>query len=653
MNMRQDTGFSHMDVNRRGFLCLTGTIYLSAGLPFPAAMAVADAGSVEFPQGVASSDPTQDAIMLWTRAVPLGTPPYASPAGADIALTLQLSTSPQFSELLLEERVIASREQDFTVHALVDGLEPERHYYYRFIAPEGGVSRIGRTITAPLPDSDHPVNLAFACCQNYEQGFYGAWARMVHEDEQKPLSQQIQFVLHLGDFIYERYRNGPSQGQTFVRTLPALPDGADDGERVWADSLADYRHLYKTYLADPHLQAARARWPFICTWDDHEFSNDSWQHFSTYAVQPRPELGRRRDAHRAWFEYMAPRVPARRDLRMYRKLRWGRHVDLLMTDLRSYRSKAPVPPALRKELGLPLDPVALIDILDAGRSYRGDSAPDMLPFGNGDIPNPARQREPGTMLGAEQKGWFKHELARSGATWKVWANSLPILPMRLDLATLPLLEMADSILSEDAWAGYPGEYRELMRWLQSEAIAGVVSLSGDHHMHGAATLVADPNDTDPVALAVDFNVSGISSSPHFRNVLYRASRDNAELRQLVTSELDGEPVETWNMSLQDGVLAAIAFDQSGFRELSRRLGPNSANPGLAYIDTNCNGYGLASFDHRHCQVELVTIEPPLQQSGSEGSAVSRRARFHLPRWDGDGSPQLDGPQFVGKPPFPY
>ena len=55
--------------------------------------------------------------------------------------------------------------------------------------------------------------------------------------------------------------------------MPPFPDGVDTEENRFAVSLADYRHLYKTYLGDPHLQAARANWPFICTWDDHEFAN--------------------------------------------------------------------------------------------------------------------------------------------------------------------------------------------------------------------------------------------------------------------------------------------------------------------------------------------------------------------------------------------
>ena len=634
-----------MDMNRRGFLHIAGTAYLSAGLPFSAAAIAAQGSRVTFPQGVASADPLPDSVMLWTRAL--------APGVGNIPLVLQVGTDENFQQLVIEEKLVAETANDHTVRAHIDGLAPGRHYYYRFLAEDGGSSRTGRTMTAPDPDSDTPFRLAFASCQNYEQGYYGAWARMLSEDSERSAPERIQFVLHLGDFIYERYLNRQSRGQRFVRLLPPFPDGATDGERIWADSLADYRHLYKTHLDDPQLQAARARWPFICTWDDHEFSNDNFQHFSTYTEQPLPEMQRRRNAHKAWFEFIPARIPASEDLRIYRSLRWGKLADIVLTDLRTYRSGPPLPAGLSDQLGMPLDAVELIDIYDGGRDYKNGKPADYLPFGDGSTPNTARTREAGTMMGAKQKTWFKQTLADSDATWKLWGNSLPILPLRLDLGSLPFAGLHDGVISEDAWSGFPGEYRELMSWVHQQGITGLVSLSGDHHMHGAATLALDLDTEDSPKVAVDFNVTGISSTPHFDSVLYRADTDNSDFKQIVTTEVDGEMVETWNMSFTQGVLASIAYDNSGIKTLSEWLGPSSANPGLAYIDTNSNGYGLARFDQAHCQVELVTIKPPLEQASGAGNEVLRRARFELPIWEAGAPLQLDGPSFEGKPPFPW
>jgi alkaline phosphatase D len=634
-----------MEMNRRGFLHIAGTAYLTAGLPFSAAAITVEGNRVSFPQGVASADPLPDSVMLWTRA--------QTGDLTDIPLLLQVGTDENFQQLVIEEKLVAEAANDHTVRAHIDALSPGRHYYYRFLAEDGGSSRTGRTMTAPDPGSDAPFRLAFASCQNYEQGYYGAWARMLSEDRQRSEQERIQFVLHLGDFIYERYLNRASRGQRFVRSLPPFPNGATDGERVWADSLADYRHLYKTHLDDPHLQTARANWPFICTWDDHEFSNDNFQHFSTYTEQPVPEMQRRRNAHKAWFEFIPARIQANEDLSIYRRLRWGKLADIVLTDLRTYRSGPPLPSGLSDQLDMPLDAIELVAIYDGGREYNNGAAPEFLPFGDGTVPNTARTREPGTMMGAEQKSWFKQTLAESGATWKLWGNSLPILPLRLDLSSLPFADLQDGVISEDAWSGFPGEYRELMSWVNQQGITGLVSLSGDHHMHGAATLALDPDTEDSPAVAVDFNVSGISSTPHFDNVLHRANSDESDFRQIVATEVDGEVVETWNMSFTQGVLASIAFDQSGIEILSEWLGPNTANPGLAYLDTSSNGYGLARFDKAHCQVELVTIKPPVEETDDAGSDVLRRARFELPAWKAGEPPKLDGPAFEGDPPFPW
>lgn len=634
-----------MQLDRRQFLHIIGTVYLSAGLPTAAAALATPGSRVSFPQGVASADPQPDSILLWTRAQPL--------AEGDVALILQLSSSEDFEQVLVEETVSAHSTADYTVRVQIDGLQPGQFYYYRFLADDGGMSRTGRTLTAPDPASTTPFRIAFASCQNYEQGYFGAWGSMLSEDEARPAAEAIQFVLHLGDFIYERYLNRADKGQPFVRLLPAFPDGASSAERTWADSLADYRHLYKTHLDDPFLQAARARWPFVCTWDDHEFSNDSFQHFSTYDDAPLAEMQRRRHAHQAWFEFVPARVEEAADLRIYRRLRWGKLADILLTDLRSYRSAPPLPAGLTKQLGLPVDPVELVAIFDSGRDYNNGAPPETLPYGDGTTPNSARERAPGTMLGAEQKTWFKQALRESDATWKVWANSLPALPLRLDLSTLPFQQLENSVLSVDAWSGYPHEYRELMSYLQTENIGGVVSLSGDHHMHGAGTLALDPNLADSPMVAADFNVSGISSTPHFNNVLHQARRDNSSFLQLVATEVNGKTLPTWNMSLTQGVLASLAYDKSGLKSLAEWLGPNSANRGLAYADTNSNGYGLAYFDAQHCAVELVTITAPLQPAPTTGNAILRRAQFKLPLWRAGEEITLLGPDFVGTPPFPW
>jgi alkaline phosphatase D len=634
------------DFKRRQFLQIAGTFMLSAGLPVRAAQQATVSPALSFPQGIASGDPQTDSVILWARAI--------VPGQDTVALTVQLSETENFAEVVVEAQLTAGADSDFTVRAYIDELQAGRHYYYRFLGADGGQSIVGRTMTAPAVDDIRPVNLAFASCQNYEQGYFGAWSRMITEDRGKPEQEQIQFVLHLGDFIYERYGYEDNDGQRYVRKLPEYPDSDSDGELYWADTLADYRHLYHTYLADPHLQAARARWPFVCTWDDHEFSNNSVQDFSTYGDKPVRQPKRKTAAHQAWFEYIPALVednPA--DLRIYRSLRWGQHIDLLLTDLRSYRSHHPLPKGLVKELKLPTTPSELVEIFDAGKNYNNGMPPATLPFGDGTTPNSARDRESGTMLGAEQKQWFKGQLTDSTATWKVWGNALPIMSLRMDLAELPFGGLHNSVLGTDAWSGFPTEYKELLNFVADEGIANLVSLSGDHHSHGAGSLARDANAEKPEFLAVDFNVSGISSTPQFSGVLDTGQKDNPDFLQLVAHEANGEMQETWNMTLTQGALATLAYGRTGMQTLANWLAPNKANPGTVYVDSNSNGYGLARFDGAECIAQLITVDAPVKESDASGSAIKHSANFRVASWSKGEEPDLSGPVFEDSAPFPF
>lgn len=634
------------ELERRDFLGLAGVFLLAAGTPVRAGMLPDNSGELLFPQGIASADPSPDSVILWTRA--------PSTTASSVALVVQVSETEDFARVVAEAEVSARASYDYTVRAQVSGLRPGTIYYYRFLGRHGGASATGRTMTAPAVDDPRPVNLAFVSCQNYEQGFFGAWSRMINEDRATAEAEQIQLVLHLGDFIYERYGYRDRENNRYVRKLPDYPDAAGDGDLYWADTLADYRHLYRTYLQDPHLQAARARWPFVCTWDDHEFSNNSVRDYSSYGEQLQHQPRRMAAAHRAWFEYIPARVADRpQSLRIYRNLRWGSQVELLLTDLRSYRSPPPLPGGLVDELGLSSIPAELVQIFDAGRDYNHGSPPRVLPYGDHSRPNTAQQRAPGSLLGKEQKQWFKQCLKGSTANWKVWANSLPILALRLDLGALPLTGLHDSVLGEDAWSGYPTEYRELMNYLAQSGITNVVSLSGDHHAHAAGALARDVEAQHPEFVAVDFNVSGISSTPQFAQVLYTASGDKSDFMQLVAAERDGQLEEIWNMTLAWGSRAAVVYSKTGLRSLARLLSPNRANPGTSYVDSDSNGYGLARFARDECRVQLVTIDPPIEDSDSHGQAILRRANFRLPRWSKGEQPELEGPEFIGTPSFPF
>ncbi len=663
-----------MPLTRRNLLgLLSGSTFFLTVSPRTALAAQLPTGSpaLNFPQGVASGDPQPDGIMLWTRAVP------TVDSAHEVQLLLQLSTDSKFSTRLLQEQVQTSPDSDYTVRAYIDGLAPDTQYYYRFLGADKSVSRTGRTRTAPPPGQAGKVNLAFASCQSYEQGYYGSWARMLEEDRIAAEEDRIQFVLHLGDFIYERCWHTRIDGSPQSRTVPPFPNGVDTAENRYAVSLADYRHLYKTYLSDPHLQEARANWPFICTWDDHEFSNDNFQSYSTYGDVNVLNPERKQVSNQAWFEFI-PAVLSELDqqpahdfqpqalgqdetrqnqaaldsLRIYRKLSWGKNLDIVITDSRSYRSPPCLPDGFSASLGLPLNTVDLVEIADGGSAYNNGEPPATLPYGDGTTANPAKDRGPGSMLGMEQRQWFLDTLDSSTAPWKLWANALPLIAMRLDMSSIPLSDYHDSIFNIDGWAGYPYELSFMMRYLEDKDITGVVSLSGDHHMHGAGTVNRSASDPEAPAVSVDFNVAGISSSPVFEDLRAAASDDHPDFAALVYSESNNTLEPVWHISMLDGVFAALTYSKTGLKSVSDWLGPNPANPGLRYVDTTANGYGLASFDADALQVQLITLED-CRSNFTEAPPIRHIARFSLPRWRPGEPPQLTGPEFAGGAPFPF
>src|SRR5438034_869515 len=234
---------------------------------------------------------------------------------------------------------------------------------------------------APGADDPRPVRFAFVSCQNVNQGAQHAYRRMIYEDERAPVAERLCFVLHLGDFIYEIvwYPEDWPQGMYDRRLRDIVRYG--NGEKV-ADfhvptTVDDYRAVYRAYLHDPDLQDARARWPFVCMWDNHEYSWLGWQGLQVFDGKVRPAQTKKVAANQAWFEYQPARIvkpsgaglgefkppkvvdapiekfdehglgqepnnlAAINSLVGYRALRFGRNVELIITDQRSYRSEEP------------------------------------------------------------------------------------------------------------------------------------------------------------------------------------------------------------------------------------------------------------------------------------------------------------------------
>ena len=660
-----------MGIKRRELLELlsASTFTITAGLNLQTLEAAIGTGpKISFPQGVASGDPTTNSIVLWTRAMPIN---YFE----EISLIVEVSSDENFLKLIARKIVHTGPDSDYTVRTILRDLETNTTYYYRFIDFYGNISRIGRTRTAPPLSDFTSVKLGFVSCQNYQQGFFSSWARMIEDDKNDEEREQIQFILHLGDFIYERVWHELEGGEPLIRKLPAFPEGISESRYDYAISLADYRHLYKTYLNDPWLQTARARWPFICIWDDHEFSNDCFQGFSTYGNQPKFEPDRKRCANQAWFEFIpalldgslgspaheylpknknlgAENHTASDSLCIYRKLRWGGNVEIFLTDNRSYRSAPSLPKNIAEQLDLPLNTANLVEIADYGREYNNGKPPTNLPYGNKETPNPFAKREPRTCLGKAQREWLISSVSSSKAPWKIWANSIPIIPLQIDMGNLPMTDYENSLFTIDPWSGFPYELNQITSAFNTNKTTGIVSLSGDHHMHGAGKISINQKDQPSKTVCLDFSVAGISSTPLFKTLASRVNDSHSTFKPLVFSEKSGSEQITWNMTMTEGVLASFFYDLTGLEMLSRWLGPNKANKGLKYVDSDSNGYGLATFSSQKIDIAFITMPPP-STSFNQIPDKKHVAHFSVPLWKNNENPQLREPTFDGEPPFPF
>ena len=263
-------------ITRRSFLTMAAAIGATAawGSPFGTQSHIAWRERPDlFPEGVASGDPDSNSVLLWTRRPLTGERSSERPA---VKLNVEVAEDEMFTRVVATAAASVSAASDWTCRVLVGGLRASEVYWYRFSDSEGFGSRVGRTITAPDVDDARPVRFVFVSCQNVNDGAQNAYRRMIFEDERAAEAERIGFVLHLGDFIYEIvwYPEDRPQGMydRRVRDIVRYPHGEKILDFHIPTTVDDYRAVYRAYLSDPDLQDARARWPFVNMWDNHEFS---------------------------------------------------------------------------------------------------------------------------------------------------------------------------------------------------------------------------------------------------------------------------------------------------------------------------------------------------------------------------------------------
>lgn len=428
--------------SRRDFFKTSGTAAAAvagvATLPLWASPAAA-AGPL-FQHGVASGDPLSDRVILWTRVTP------RSPRQT-VGVRYVVARDAQMRDVVRRGAFATTALRDFTVKVDVAGLQPASTYYYRFFAENEG-SPVGRTRTLPLGATAR-ARFAVASCSNHAAGHFNAYRRIAERAD-------LDFVVHLGDYLYEY---GPNQFGSLRTPEPAR-------EMV---TLGDYRMRHAQYKRDADLQEVHRQHPFICIWDDHEITNDSWTGGAENHTEGSEGSWPQRVAQglQAYYEWMPVReidpVQPRSNQRAFRV---GDLLDLTMLEQRLSARSRQLPATLA------------------------------TPFGPGFVQQGAFLDPARTLLGPQQEAWLAERLRTSTARWKFIGQG--VMLAQLKVVAAPLVAGGGVFLNSDQWDGYQPARDRLYGVLKGDGadppVGNVVVLTGDIHSSWAADLTQDPNN---------------------------------------------------------------------------------------------------------------------------------------------------------------
>ena len=413
-----------------------------------------------FTLGVASGDPEPDGVVIWTR---LSESPLIGEVTLSTAIEVkwEVAHDESFKSIANKGTALAVPQLGHSVHVEVEGLEPDRWYFYRFHAGSE-TSPTGRTRTTPekhvMPQR---MQFAFTSCQHYESGYFNGYPHMVEED--------LDLVVHLGDYIYE-------YGGVDNRVRKHL------GKEI--ESLANYRQRYSQYRLDESLKNAHRLFPWLVTWDDHEFDNNYADLVSEEeGISPEAFLTRRMNAYQAYYEFMPLRrraFPQGPDMTLYRKCQYGRLANFFVLDTRQYRTDQPNGDGQKPKIGKAID-------------------------------------QNGTILGSKQEHWLMSGLTGSESTWNVLAQQVM-------MADLNRGDEKEARYSMDQWPGYEVSRRRLLKFFHERKIPNPVVLTGDIHVNWVNDLMLDSGRDGSPIVGTEFVGSSMSSSGNGGNYIEEYER---------------------------------------------------------------------------------------------------------------------------------
>ncbi|EJE4160171.1 alkaline phosphatase D family protein [Vibrio parahaemolyticus] len=476
-----------MSLSRRDFMKVVSSTAVATGL-IGCGSDDNESVAVSFVHGVASGDPTQTQVIIWTRV---------TTAASYVDVSWQVASDMEFLNVVQSGVFTTDTGRDFTVKVDVQNLNANSQYYYRFIVGEM-MSEVGQTQTLP-EDGVDKASMAVVSCANYPAGYFHVYREILNQHEQSPFD----VVLHLGDYIYEYGAGG-------YASEDAAALGREPSKGAECITLDDYRKRYAQYRQDADLQALHAKLPMIAVWDDHELANDTWKNGAeNHQDDEGSFIDRRAAAAAAWTEWLPVRENTFSNMLIYRQFSFGNLVNLMMLDARLVgRDK-------------PLD-------------YFSLSAPTMEAIGGLVAQSRSADRE---LLGTEQLAWLMNEFNTHDAKWNVLGQQ--VLMSRMELPSSVMTAMfqlftsteekkteallavntaitgyladpsADPIslpYNLDAWDGYYVE-REKVYQLAKASSGNFVCLAGDTHNAWASEL----KDVSNNPIGVEFATSSVSS----------------------------------------------------------------------------------------------------------------------------------------------
>ena len=440
--------------DRRNLVKAGLSLALLGGIGTPRLLARAAFTRDPFTLGVAAGDPWPDGFVIWTRLAPEPQTPDGGMPPHDVPVRWEVAEDPGFRKIVRAGPAVAEVALAHSVHVEIDGLRPQRSYWYRFLVAGAGSSPVGAARTAPAAGAPlDRLRLAMLGCQDFETGFFTAYGHVAREPD-------LDAVFHYGDYIYEMApRTEPSPRKHL-------------GTETY--TLDQYRRRYAQYKADPDLQAAHAAVAFIMSFDDHEI-DDNWAgEFDKDGNRPDVFKVRKAAAMQAWYEH----VPVRRAQRpgagvAYRRLDYGNLARMHVLDTRSFRSDQ------------------LCEHPGIGRVELDACIP---------VDRPER-----TMMGAAQENWLDRGLAND-ARWNFIAQQVLFMPYdaRKDGSSTP-------VIGKDNWNGYPLSRQRLVDSIARRGLTNVVIGSGDLHQNVVGSVPRRAEDVGGPAIATEFLATSISS----------------------------------------------------------------------------------------------------------------------------------------------